>query len=251
MTKPAARLGDMHTCPLATPGTPPIPHVGGPIMPPCYPPVLIGNQPAARVGDMCLCVGPPDSIVQGSTGVFIGNMPAARVGDMTAHGGVIVVGMPTVLIGETGGGGAALAEAVAHVNPTGSTINCGNIIDAVAARLNGSDPNATAAATQDGSFAEIEQRFGTTLSWGSDFQSAFDAVRAGGDGTMAIVGIEYTGGSGSHVVLLANNGGTVGIAEAQNWDEDNPPEVITDADRANTRYNPDGGSNIGWGLVPR
>lgn len=102
--KPAARLTDMHTCPLATPGTPPIPHVGGPIMPPCYPPVLIGMLPAARVSDMCLCVGPPDVIVQGSPTVFIGMMPAARIGDMTAHGGVIVQGWPTVLIGDSGGG---------------------------------------------------------------------------------------------------------------------------------------------------
>lgn len=102
--KPAARLGDMHTCPMVTPGLPPIPHVGGPIMPPCYPPVIIGNMPAARVTDMCICVGPPDVIVQGSPTVFIGNMPAARIGDLTAHGGVIVQGWPTVLIGDFGGG---------------------------------------------------------------------------------------------------------------------------------------------------
>jgi uncharacterized Zn-binding protein involved in type VI secretion len=104
--KPAARLGDMHTCPMVTPGLPPIPHVGGPIMPPCYPPVIIGNMPAARVSDMCICVGPPDVIVQGSPTVFIGNMPAARIGDLTAHGGVIVQGWPTVLIGDFGGGPA-------------------------------------------------------------------------------------------------------------------------------------------------
>ncbi len=97
--KPAARVTDMHTCPMVTPGTPPVPHVGGPIIPPCYPPVLIGNLPAARVGDMCICVGPPDTIVQGSMTVLIGNMPAARIGDMTSHGGVITTGMPTVLIG--------------------------------------------------------------------------------------------------------------------------------------------------------
>lgn len=102
--KPAARLTDMHTCPLATPGTPPIPHVGGPIMPPCYPPVLIGMLPAARVSDMCLCVGPPDVIVQGSPTVLIGMLPSARIGDLTAHGGVIVTGLPTVLIGDFGGG---------------------------------------------------------------------------------------------------------------------------------------------------
>lgn len=97
--KPAARAGDMHVCPMVTPGVPPIPHVGGPIMPPGAPTVLIGNMPAARVGDMATCVGPPDTIALGSMTVLIANMPAARMGDMTAHGGSIVVGCPTVLIG--------------------------------------------------------------------------------------------------------------------------------------------------------
>jgi uncharacterized Zn-binding protein involved in type VI secretion len=96
---PAARISDMHTCPMQTPGTPPIPHVGGPILPAGCPTVLIGFLPAARVSDMCVCVGPPDSIVKGSMTVLIGNMPAARIGDSTAHGGVIVVGCPTVMIG--------------------------------------------------------------------------------------------------------------------------------------------------------
>lgn len=102
---PAARVGDMHTCPMVTPGTPPIPHVGGPILPAGCPTVLIGFLPAARVGDMAVCVGPPDSIVKGSMSVMIGNMPAARLGDQTAHGGVIVVGFPTVMIGDSGSGG--------------------------------------------------------------------------------------------------------------------------------------------------
>ena len=96
---PAARVGDMHTCPMATPGTPPVPHVGGPILPPGCPTVLIGNMPAARAGDMATCVGPPDSIALGSTTVLIGNMLAARMGDMTSHGGSITIGFPTVLIG--------------------------------------------------------------------------------------------------------------------------------------------------------
>ena len=93
---PAARLGDMHTCPMVT-GV--VPHVGGPILPPCCPTVLIGNMPAARVGDMLVCVGPPDVIAKGSPTVLIGNMMAARMGDLTAHGGVIVVGFPQVMIG--------------------------------------------------------------------------------------------------------------------------------------------------------
>jgi len=96
---PAARAGDMHVCPMVTPGVPPIPHVGGPILPPGAPTVLIGNMPAARVGDMATCVGPPDSIAMGSMTVLIANMPAARIGSMTGHGGSIVVGCPTVLIG--------------------------------------------------------------------------------------------------------------------------------------------------------
>lgn len=89
----------MHMCPIVTPGTPPIPHVGGPVLPPGCPTVLIGGMPAARVGDMCMCVGPPDAIALGSFTVMIGGMPAARMGDMTAHGGSIVLGCPTVLIG--------------------------------------------------------------------------------------------------------------------------------------------------------
>ena len=95
----AARIGDMHTCPMQTPGTPPVPHVGGPILPPGCPTVLIGGTPAARVGDMAICTGPPDSIAMGSTSVMIGGAPAARVGDTTAHGGTISVGCPTVMIG--------------------------------------------------------------------------------------------------------------------------------------------------------
>lgn len=96
MGQPAARLTDMHTCPMVT-GV--VPHVGGPILPPCCPTVMIGFLPAARVTDMALCVGPPDVIVKGSTSVIIGGVPAARMGDQTAHGGVIVMGCPTVLIG--------------------------------------------------------------------------------------------------------------------------------------------------------
>ena len=95
---PAARVGDMHTCPLVT-GV--VPHVGGPILPPCEPTVIIGMLPAARVGDMLVCVGPPDTIAKGSMTVMIGNKPAARLLDLTVHGGVIVgPGEPTVMIGD-------------------------------------------------------------------------------------------------------------------------------------------------------
>lgn len=93
----AARVGDMHVCPMVNPG--PVPHVGGPIMPAGEPTVMIGGMPAARVGDMATCSGPPDVIAMGSTTVLIGGMPAARMGDSTAHGGSITVGCPTVMIG--------------------------------------------------------------------------------------------------------------------------------------------------------
>ena len=92
---PAARVGDMHVCPMVTVL---VPHVGGPILPPGGVPVLIGGLPAARVSDMAVCVGPPDVIVLGSFTVLIGGLPAARMGDMTAHGGVIAMGYPTVII---------------------------------------------------------------------------------------------------------------------------------------------------------
>lgn len=96
---PAARLTDMHACPMVTPGLPPIPHVGGPIVGPGVSTVLIGSMPAAVVGDNAVCVGPPDVIVKGSATVLIGGRPAARIGDTTAHGGSIVMGCPTVMIG--------------------------------------------------------------------------------------------------------------------------------------------------------
>ena len=92
----AARVGDMHTCPLSDG---PKPHVGGPVIPPGTPTVLIAGLPAAKVGDMLTCAGPPDTIIKGSATVLISGMPAARQGDSTAHGGTITVGCPTVIIG--------------------------------------------------------------------------------------------------------------------------------------------------------
>lgn len=97
MGMPAARLTDMHVCPMVNPG--PVPHVGGPISGPCAPTVLICKLPAARISDMLVCVGPPDTIAKGSGTVLICKMPAARLGDSCAHGGSIVAGAPTVLIG--------------------------------------------------------------------------------------------------------------------------------------------------------
>lgn len=96
MGKPASRITDMHVCPMVT-GT--VPHVGGPIASPGGPTVLISYLPAATLGSTCICVGPPDTIVAGSTTVLIQNKPAARMGDTTSHGGKIIIGCPTVLIG--------------------------------------------------------------------------------------------------------------------------------------------------------
>lgn len=96
MGMPAARVTDMHVCPMVTVV---VPHVGGPILPPGGVTVLIGGMPAARVGDMAVCTGPPDAILLGSFTVLIKDQPAARLGDPTSHGGTIVAGYPTVLIG--------------------------------------------------------------------------------------------------------------------------------------------------------
>ena len=95
----AARITDIHECPMQTPGTPPVPHVGGPIVGPGVANVLIGGLPAAVLGDSCTCVGPPATIINGSTKVFINNKPAARMGDAPSHGGKISIGCPTVIIG--------------------------------------------------------------------------------------------------------------------------------------------------------
>lgn len=92
----AARIGDMHVCPMVT-GV--VPHAGGPVLPPGTPTVLIGGMPAACLGDLCTCAGPPDSISMGSATVTISGKPAARMGDATAHGGMLILGCPTVLIG--------------------------------------------------------------------------------------------------------------------------------------------------------
>lgn len=96
MGQPAARVTDMHVCPMVT-GV--VPHVGGPILPPGAPTVLIGKLPAARATDQMTCVGPPDMIAKGSATVLIGKLPAARMGDSAGHGGTIVGCCPTVLIG--------------------------------------------------------------------------------------------------------------------------------------------------------
>src|SRR5690554_928375 len=95
MGKPASRITDMHICPMTT-GI--VPHVGGPIVSPGAPTVLIGNLPAATMGSMCVCVGPPDSIAMGSTTVLLNGKLAARMGDRTVDGEMVILGCHTILI---------------------------------------------------------------------------------------------------------------------------------------------------------
>src|SRR5450432_1384138 len=126
---PAARVNDMHICPMQTPAVVPIPHVGGPIIGPGCPTVLIGGMPASVLGDKCICVGPPDSIVVGSSGVMIGGKPAARLGDQCVHGGSITVGCPTVLIGEMSPGPAVtpgMVDAITSADPNKNNSNESN-----------------------------------------------------------------------------------------------------------------------------
>jgi uncharacterized Zn-binding protein involved in type VI secretion len=99
MGMPAARIGDLHVCPQVIPGIVPIPHVGGPVTGPGASTVLIGGMPAACVGDIAICVGPPDSVTMGAMTVLMGGKPAAQMGSACAHGGKVVLGCPTVLVG--------------------------------------------------------------------------------------------------------------------------------------------------------
>lgn len=99
MPGPIATVGSMHVCPMLNPGTPPPPHVGGPVTGPGVPTVLAGGKPVAVMGDMCICAGPPDTIAQGEATVLAGGKPVATMGCLTAHGGSITQGEPTILVG--------------------------------------------------------------------------------------------------------------------------------------------------------
>jgi hypothetical protein len=172
-----------------------------------------------------------------------------------------VAGLQAVLSGATG---VALADmqvlqSLANdVNPRAGTVNCGWIVDAVVARVTGTDPGAVARNGFDGSWGEIEQRHDTTFAWGSSFHAAFAAVAAGGPGTIALVSIAYpqrpplrAGDSppprGAHVVAVVNQNGTVGVIEGQSASHAKPRGVITSPDEAMQRYNPK--SDIGVGIV--
>ena len=138
MGQPAARITDMHVCPMVT-GI--VPHVGGPIVLGMFT-VLTGMLPQARVTDLCVCVGPPDMIAKGSTGVLVGGLPAARMGDQTVHGGTIVIGLPTVLIGETASGGVAAAMAGMMIDIASGAAAIGNAAAQAAALIKASEDGA-------------------------------------------------------------------------------------------------------------
>jgi uncharacterized Zn-binding protein involved in type VI secretion len=243
MSQPAARITDMHTCPMLTPGVPPIPHVGGPIASGA-PTVLIGGLMAARVTDFCTCVGPPDAIAIGSLGVVVGGLCAARIGDQTMHGGAIVAGLPTVLIGDVGNAAQLLARAI---NPSASMMNSGFNVDAAIARLYGTDPGATSSSGPGGTFTHIEARHGTLMTWGHNLNKAFNAVRDGGPGTTAIIGIDYGNGS-SHVVTMTNYYGTPIVIEGQNCEPGRGAGVISDPAAAEARYSP---VDVGIAVLPK
>jgi uncharacterized Zn-binding protein involved in type VI secretion len=253
MGKPAARIGDMHICPMVTPGTPPVPHVGGPIIGPGIITVVVGGIPAAVVGDLCTCVGPPDAIVLGSIGVLIGNKPAARIGDQCAHGGAISTGLATVMIGDIAVGTLTPAQIrviLDVINSSNSVVNCGHIIDFVIAMLRGQGLG-IAPAGGDGTFDQIGARHGTNIDFSSptNFNAIFADLQARGPGSMTLVGIDYNNGS-SHVVVAANVNGQTGIIEGQNWGPGQDRGLITDPAVANARYNSGGGSTIAANAVP-
>lgn len=150
MSKPAARLTDMHVCPMVT-GL--VPHVGGPIVSPGHPQTLIAGLPAARVTDMAVCVGPPDTIILGSFTVLIGGLAAARMGDSCTHGGTIVMGCPTVLIGDSGSGSAS---------PQGMVMSAARAMGKPFTRTNCAAKAALAAQADSPLFAEGEP---TKTSW--------------------------------------------------------------------------------------
>jgi len=208
------------------------------------PNVLTGGPFQARVTDICTCVGPPDAIARGSLGVIVNNLCAARLSDQTIHGGAITIGLPTVLIGEIGNPVLAIALGI---NPLASVINCGFNVDSAIARIYAANSSATSPAGRDGTFPQIGARHGTVINWGNTLGDAFNAVRAGGPGTTAIVGIDYGGGSGAHVVAMTNHYGTPVIIEGQNWGAGQPAEVITDPAAAQARYNP---ADVGIGVLP-
>lgn len=191
--QPAARVGDMHLCPMVTPSTPPVPHVGGPVLPPGGVLVLIGAMPAARMGDMALCVGPPDSIVKGSFPVPIAGSPAARIGDQTAHGGAVTMGCPTVLIGLSGTAG----------NVRVGTAMCNG---AAGGRASGSTQQSYNNCGVESSRQVINRANGSNLSENQVLQNAIDNGWASGTPGSPPTFANGGTGAGSRQSILANAG---------------------------------------------
>jgi hypothetical protein len=145
--------------------------------------------------------------------------------------------------------GLALAFAAAHVNPTNDHYNCAHIIDAVVARLRGTDPNATALTGYDGRWEDIEDRLNTKFHLGERLDHAYQIVAAGGNGAIGIIGMEFSDGT-AHVVIIANDHGAVGIVEGQEAGQ-SPPGVISSLESANGLYNRDGQTHFRFGILPR
>ncbi|MCW2317648.1 hypothetical protein M2322_003212 [Rhodoblastus acidophilus] len=137
------------------------------------------------------------------------------------------------------------------MNPKNDQQNCGFVIDAVAARPRGKDRSAVAQSGRDGAWDEIESRFNPKITWDQKIDDAYSQVKQAGDGALAIVGIRYPDGAGPHVVVIGNDSGKVGIVEAQDWGNGQKAGVIYSAKAANARYNSDGKSVIGIGLLPK
>jgi len=226
---PAARIGDMHTCPMVNPG--PVPHVGGPVSVGA-PTVQIGFMPAARQGDMCVCVGPPDTIAMGSPTVQICGMPAARMGDPTAHGGVVTVGFPTVMIGVVGaGGGTTPASPVPALKPPSWPPSLKAPKSPAAKQAQSpEEKKADFKGKAEGSVGvskgpldgkaqgEAKVKLGVKLEksaalkeWGNEDNFLKFGSATGHVGT----GYEYDAAEGKHTVSVVQLGGKVAVAEAQ------------------------------------
>lgn len=138
----AARLFDMHVCPMQTPAVVPIPHVGGPIMGPGVPNVLVGGMPVSVIGDTCMCVGPPDVVSSGATSVTVsGRFMSTVISSMTAHGGKIVAGCFTVMVCNPAAGAANAAAAGAAAAAQGAAAAAGAAAEAKEVMSEISDAN--------------------------------------------------------------------------------------------------------------
>jgi len=206
---PAARVTDMHTCPMTTG---PVPHVGGPILPPGAPTVLIDFLPAATVTSMATCVGPPDVIIKGSSGVFINFLPAARLGDQTAHGGVIVLGSFTCMIGEVGSpspGAGGMGGVVAGMVMTGLNQLQQNK-STYSAAGSGGDSTPSPSALQNSEFNGVKA----------------DRVRPGTNDKVAVIGrsmdnavLPYSAGLGQQCPVETFSGDKISREAKKDWEK--------------------------------